>query len=200
MPALTKKLGLWAILGVMSGAAMSPLPAPALEVPAVISGEDLLTGNQAQVEISKAKLATVIAFVSSRCPCSSSHELELKRLAALHGQSGVQFFGINSNQDEKVEYSRDHFKESAFGFPVIRDPGARIADQFGALKTPHVYVLGPTGEVLYQGGVDDAHNQKESRRHYLADALQSIVEGRKPEPSRTRTLGCLISRTQKSEK
>lgn len=190
------------VVSVIAVAMMATAPAIALDLPASISpasisGEDLLTGTQARVEISKARLATVVAFVSSRCPCSSSHEVELKRLAALHAPGGVQFIGINSNQDEKLQYSRDHFKESALGFPVIRDPGATFADQFGALKTPHVYVLSPSGQVLYQGGVDDAHNQKESSRHYLSDALQAIAQGGKPEPSRTRTLGCLISRTAK---
>ena len=166
----------------------------ATEVPLVLSGPGLNGPDLPRVELKAASKATIVAFVSSRCPCSASHELELKRLSALYTPQGFQFVGVHSNQNEPIAEAQAHFKLVSFSFPVIHDERAALADQLGALKTPHVYVINPEGKVLYQGGVDDSHIQQTASKHYLADALNSISAGKDPQPSRTRSLGCVISR------
>ena len=164
------------------------------DVPATISGSDLVTGKNVKIEISVAPRATVIAFVSAVCPCSGSHETELESLRAKYESQGFRFVGIHANQDEPAAASAAHFRASPMKFPILADSGAKIADAFGALKTPHTFVLNPKGEILYQGGVDDSHLASESKKHYLADALAAIAVGRRPEVAQARTLGCVISR------
>lgn len=164
------------------------------DLPTTIAGSDLVTGKPVKLEIAAAPRATVIAFVSAVCPCSGSHETELERLRAKYETEGFRFIGIHSNQDEAAGASADHFRASPMKFPIVADAGAKIADAFGALKTPHTFVINPKGEILYQGGVDDSHLAAESKKHYLADALDAIAAGRRPEVAQTRTLGCVISR------
>ncbi|NDD91678.1 thioredoxin family protein, partial [bacterium] len=166
----------------------------AIEVPSVITGESLTDSGFVRIERASAQKALVLAFVSSRCPCSASHESELKRLAEAYSQKGFQFVGIHSNQNETADEARVHFKVSKLGFPIIRDTGALIANQLGAIKTPHVYVIHRDGRILYQGGVDDSQIQQTASTHYLADALAQVSAGQDPEPSKTRALGCVISR------
>jgi peroxiredoxin len=118
----------------------------------------------------------------------------LDGLRAKYETKGFKFLGIHSNQDEISEKARAHFVSSPVHFPIISDPGAKLADQFGALKTPHVFVLLPSGAIAYQGGVDDSHTASDAKHHPLADALESVSRGEKPQQDSFRTLGCLISR------
>lgn len=163
-------------------------------LPPKIEAEDLASGKTVRAEIASAPRGTVVAFLSAKCPCSASHEITLETLRAKYEPLGFRFVGVHSNQDETRELAIAHFRGSSLKLPIVTDPGARLADAFGALKTPHVFVVSPRGELLFQGGVDDSHQSAEARRHFLADALDAIHAGRRPETPQARTLGCLISR------
>lgn len=143
--------------------------------------------------VSKPGKTTAFVFLSAKCPCSSGHEEKLKELAQTYSPE-IQFTGIHSNADESSELAREHFKESNLGFPVIEDPQAKIADELGALKTPHVFLISAEGKILFQGGVDDSKNAAESKTQYLKDALEDVKAGREPKVATARSLGCVIKR------
>jgi peroxiredoxin len=155
---------------------------------------DLLTHQSKTVSWSQASRGTVVVFLSSRCPCSSSHEESLKKLHQEFATHGFNFIGIHSNQDEPTSEAETHFKQVALPFPVVQDEGAKLANALGALKTPHVYVLNPSGELLFQGGVDDSHIAQIAKKPYLKTALLQIEKGQRPDPSEVRVLGCVIKR------
>ena len=75
----------------------------------------------------------------------------------------ARFVGVHSNANESQDQGLEHFKGSVIPFPVLRDPGARLADSFGALKTPHAFVL-RDGRVVFEGGVDDGKITAKARR------------------------------------
>jgi hypothetical protein len=161
-------------------------------VPPTLEGVDLKTGKSAKTEIASAPRATVVTFLSAVCPCSNSHEGTLESLRAKYESQGFRFVAIHSNPDEAN--AAEHFQASPLQLGVLEDPGAKLADAFGALKTPHVFVVSPKGEILYQGGIDDSHQASQAKKHFLGDALAAISSGRTPENQKTRTLGCVISR------
>lgn len=164
-------------------------PAPLTE----ISGLNIVTQKENKISL-QANKASILVFVSAKCPCSASHETVLKDLYKEFSANGFQFIGIHSNMDESPELTQSHFQESAFPFPVIQDTKALLADRLGALKTPHVFILNPAGELLYQGGVDDSHHPASAKKPYLRQALLAIQDEKKPEVERTRSLGCAIKR------
>jgi len=161
---------------------------------APLTGLDLRSGQRfTQITDPKTK-ATVIVFLSARCPCSSSHEAALKSLFNQFSTQGFQFIGIHSNADEPVQESQEHFVKAALPFPVIQDNAAQLADQFKALKTPHVFILNSQGETLFQGGVDDSHIAATAKKHYLDEALAALSQGNLPPQKEVRTVGCVIKR------
>jgi len=164
------------------------------DIPSKIEGTDRLSSTSSKYEFTTASRATVVAFISANCPCSASHEAALEALHRKYEPLGFKFIGVHSNQDEPAAKAAEHFRASPIRFQILSDSDAKYADIFGALKTPHVFVVSPNGEILYQGGVDDSHTAAEAKNHPLADALAKIAGGEKPEISRTRTLGCVISR------
>jgi peroxiredoxin len=155
-----------------------------------LKGLDYKSG--AKVAFETEKPTAVVVFMSARCPCSESHERKLKGLASQFRD--VAFVGVHSNADESFEMGKAHFKKSDFPFPVLRDSNSELANRFGAVKTPHAFVLNARGDVLYQGGVDDTHSADAAKKEYLKEALTAIKSGREPDPKIGRTLGCAIQR------
>ncbi len=145
-----------------------------------------------------AQKARVWVFLSAKCPCSNSHIDKLRQAASEFSSQGFEFIGVHSNQDEEEDLARSYFRSIDLGFPVFRDPGAKVADRFGALKTPHVFVEAPDRTILYEGGVDDSKSASSTTANYLRDALLEIQAGKEVSRRRTRSLGCVISRRSKS--
>ena len=166
---------------------------PSLAAPAPpIQGKDLITASEVRLDPSNGTGPTVVVFVSARCPCSMSHEATLKGLSTEFQEA--RFVAIHSNTDETALESAAHFAPLHLPFPIIQDEGAKIATQFGALKTPHVFVYNKSGNIVYQGGMDDSHDASQAKQHPLKDALLALREGKSPPMDRTRTLGCIIRR------
>ncbi len=67
----------------------------------------------------------------------------------------VEFLAIDSNQQDSLAEIA-HFAEShKIVFPVKKDPGNKVADLFGATRTPEAYVLDREGVIRYAGLIDD---------------------------------------------
>lgn len=147
------------------------------------------------IKLSAAPKATVVAFLSARCPCSASHEVALKTLAEQYAGKGFQFVGIHSNADEDTTLTRAHFAEAKLPFAILEDSSdASLADAFGAIKTPHVFVVSPQGDILYQGGVDNSKSLDRASKHYLKEVLAALDAGKEAPVKLARTLGCAITR------
>ncbi|MBC7397630.1 MAG: redoxin family protein [Bdellovibrionales bacterium] len=154
--------------------------------------KDLLKGTPVQVPAA-GKKTTVLVFLSAKCPCSASHEETLKKLHAEYNQSGFEFIGVHSNQDESEALTSAHFQSANFPFPIIEDAGAKLADEYKAVKTPHVFLI-QDEKIVFQGGVDDSAESANAHKNYLADALRELKSGQPVTVAKVRTLGCAIKR------
>ena len=164
-----------------------------------ISGEDLGGRGQQTVDLkASGKKATAIVFMSAKCPCSDSHVGTLKKLASDYPD--FQFLAIHSNSDETIEESRSYFKKAGLPFPAIQDAKGKYAESLKALKTPHVFLVGSDGQILYQGGVTSSAKADTADKIFLKDAFEDLRAGRSVKQKEGRTLGCYITREGDLEK
>jgi len=170
------------------------LQAKALEMPDKIEGLEFATKRTISIPL-KDKKTKIFIFLSSRCPCSRSHETIISDLAREFGE--FPFYAINSNMDEDFEKSKEYFLKLNLPLVVLRDDKAHIADLFGALKTPHAFIVNGEGIIVYSGGVSDSAHAATAKKPYLEIALQSVRSGKLPDPKEARALGCVISRSAK---
>lgn len=163
------------------------------KAPIRITALNLLSHQVQTVDFFKTdKKASVVVFMSSKCPCSNSHVPLLRQLAQQY--KDINFVAIHSNSDENVKEAAAYFKKANLGFPVLQDLHTRIADKLQAYKTPHVFVFSPQGRVLYQGGVTNSSNAASADEFFLKDALNDIENNRAVKTAEGRTLGCVILR------
>jgi peroxiredoxin len=135
--------------------------------------------------------ATVLVFLSAICPCSKSHIPELKKLSEKFPQ--IKFYGIHSNYNENQQDALQYFEMAALPFPVVHDSESLIAKKYGALKTPHAFILNNQGEVIFDGAVTSASNAAMAEEKFLEIALSEIQMGKIPSAPKRKTLGCYIA-------
>lgn len=160
---------------------------------ASLTGMDVLNKEARSFNTADTK-ATVIVFLSAKCPCSASHEELLKSLALQYKE--FQFIGIHSNADESAEDTQKHFSAVKLPFPVVQDTGSQWANKFGALKTPHAFVLNSSGEIIYAGGVTDSHIGPTAKKQFLKEVLEDLHAGKASRHQEGRALGCYIQRAE----
>jgi peroxiredoxin len=141
--------------------------------------------------------AVVITFWSAECPVSAEYDPYFDGLLDRYPDGKVAVLGIDSNvhydQAEITRVAAEH----GIRFPVLRDANSAIADYFGALTTPHVYVVDVAGRLAYRGGVDDrTFRQREATVNYVDQVLDALLAGETPPVQETRPYGCTIVRVQ----
>ena len=152
---------------------------------------------------------TVVNFFSIQCPIQAAWDGRLAEIQKEFESQGVIFLHIDSNVTEigeeppkadgdKKPYDnvRQHLKEKGLPFRVLADHGNKIADFFEAKTTPHVYVFGQDGKLVYKGLVDDDQKNRnaEKRNNYLRSVLGKLTKNEKVEPFTTKEEGCTIKR------
>jgi len=140
----------------------------------------------------------IVTFTCNHCPYAVMYE---DRLIALHREfapKGYPVIAINPNDPEvKPEDSFENMKVRAkdkkFPFPYLMDEGQKVFPQYGATKTPHVYLLDKDLVVQYIGAIDDnAQADFDVEYRYVALAINALENGEKPDPATTKAVGCGI--------
>ena len=109
---------------------------------------------------------------------------------------------INSNEAKRdnhdsMEAMQSHSKEQGYSMPYLMDSKHALADAFGALKTPHVYLLDQDMTLIYRGSLDDNVSDAEAvTSFYAMDAMAAASKGKPCEVSTTKAIGCSIKRVQ----
>ncbi len=137
----------------------------------------------------------VLNFWSAECPWSRRGDAILTyKLPAWSGR-GVRVWGIASNASESEQDIRVEAADRRTPYPILLDNGNVVADLYGAIATPHFYVLDAAGIVRYTGALDDAtFRAREPKTFYLDNAVTAVLEGRAPEPAETPAYGCAVVR------
>ena len=67
-----------------------------------------------------------------------------------------------------------------------------IRYEFGALVTPHAFVLDKEGKLAYRGAIDDSQDASKVTKHSLRNAVDAVLAGKKPAEPETKQFGCGI--------
>ena len=144
------------------------------------------------------KPVLVVVFSCNHCPYVQAYEDRLIALQRDYAERGVQVVAINSNDDRT--YAEDSFENmiarsraKSFNFPYLRDQTQKIAQAYGATHTPQLFVFGSDRTLRYTGKIDDNWQRPQSvTRHYLREAIDSVLTGRNPAEAITHAIGCTI--------
>jgi peroxiredoxin len=144
------------------------------------------------------KRAVVVAFVGTECPLAQLYAPRLNELAKRFADRGVAFVAINANQQDSLSEMAAYAKKHELTFPLLKDVGNVVADAFGAVRTPEVFLLDDQRVVRYWGRIDDQYivgrQRDAATREDLALALDELLAGKPVTNAVTEAPGCFIGR------
>ena len=159
--------------------------------------------NDKMVSLSDFKKAKgfIVIFTCNHCPYSVAYEDRIIELDKKYKNKGYPVIAINPNNPAKepkdsFELMKVRAKEKGFTFPYLFDDGQKIYPQYGATRTPHVFILNKEKGnlvVSYIGAIDD--NYKDATRSkvkYVEVAVDALLKGEKPAITETKAIGCSI--------
>ncbi|HUM02231.1 MAG TPA: thioredoxin family protein [Thermoanaerobaculia bacterium] len=164
--------------------------APDFTLPAANDGQPvtlqrLLTTNK----------GVAVLFIATKCPVSNAYNERMAALAKEYAAKGIAFVGINSNKTEPAAETAEHAKKHGFSFVVVKDPGNKVADAYGAQKTPEVFLLNAAGQLIYHGRIDENQDDaKAVRSPDFKNALDAFLAGKPVPVAETKAFGCTIKR------
>lgn len=144
------------------------------------------------------KKAVVVAFLGTECPLSLLYGPRLAELAKEYEPRDVAFVGIDSNRQDSLAEIAHYARVHGIEFALLKDPGNAVADQFGAQRTPEVFLLDGERMVRYRGRIDDQYGfgyaRPEPEHRDLAAAIDQVLAGDAVATAATKAAGCLIGR------
>ncbi len=148
----------------------------------------------------------VVAFVGTECPLAKTYAPRLEALAAEFGKQGVAFLGIDANSQDTLTELANYGRVHKLTFPLLKDNNNEVADKFGAVRTPEVFLLDKDHVVRYWGRIDDQYGFKTGAGYvkpklqnaFLSDAIKEVLAGKPVSTPSVESLGCFIGRAVKA--
>jgi peroxiredoxin len=146
----------------------------------------------------KSSRAIVVTFVGVECPLVQHYAARLQQMADKYEPQQVAFLAIDSNQQDSQAEIAHFARTHKLRLTVLRDPGNKVADHFGAERTPEVFVLDEGRRIVYHGRIDDQFSYGKQKpkveRTYLTDAIDQLLAGKPIHISEAKSVGCQIGR------
>ncbi|MBL7719423.1 MAG: thioredoxin family protein [Flavipsychrobacter sp.] len=146
------------------------------------------------------KEGLVVMFSCNTCPYVVKSQARTKEVMNYAKEKGVGMVIINSNEakrgdDDSYDAMKKYAKAQGYDVPYVVDEKSKVADAFGANRTPEVFLFDKSGKLVYKGAMEDnPSSPSESRELYLRDAIDQMLAGKPVHTNTTKSVGCTIKR------
>jgi thiol-disulfide isomerase/thioredoxin len=139
-----------------------------------------------------------VFFSCNHCPYAKAIEGRLVELEKDYRDRAFRFVVISVN--DAVSYPEDSFDgmkkraaERGYAFPYLYNEDQTTARALGAMCTPDLYVFDDERRLAYHGRLDDAPmDPSKVKRRELREAVDALLDGKKPSPAQNPSIGCSI--------
>lgn len=159
------------------------------------------TGGQVSLSEFASGKGVIVVFTCNHCPFAKAYEDRIIALDTKFSAQGYPVLAINPT--DPVAYEEDSFEKmksrattKGYTFPYLADATQEVSRQFGATKTPHLFVLSNRGGkfiVEYVGAIDDNPQDPSGvNRRYAEEAVSNLLSGKPVGTTTTKAIGCVI--------
>ena len=151
----------------------------------------------------------LVIFSCNTCPFVVGNDKKSEgwegRYASIYDHASANGIGmalINPNEAKRdagdgLDDMKMRHTEKGLKAPYLLDANHVVADAFGALTTPHIFLFDADMKLIYKGAIDDSVDSAEGvKEPYLKNAIDAHVAGKPIDPNSTRQLGCSIKRVK----
>jgi peroxiredoxin len=143
----------------------------------------------------------IVVFTCNHCPYAKKYEDRIVELDKKYKSQGYPVIAINPNDpsvqpEDGYKQMIERAKEKGFTFPYLVDEGQNIFPQYGATKTPHVFLLQKENGkniVKYIGAIDNNYeNPNDVSEYYVQDAVNALIKNEPIKMTKTVAIGCTV--------
>ena len=146
----------------------------------------------------------VLEWTNPECPFVQKHYVS-KNMQALQKEAGgrdVVWLSINSTSEDSGEYrTADQMAnwmraQGAAPKATLIDGKSTTGRAYAAKTTPHMFVVDPTGRIVYNGAIDDKRSANpadtKTANNYVRAALTEAMAGKPVTVASTTPYGCSV--------
>lgn len=160
-------------------------------------------GNVHKLSDSQGKYV-VLEWLNWDCPFVKKHydSGNMQALQKEYTGKGVIWLSICSSAPGKQgHFSPDKHAEIAkakghAGTAILLDPDGQVGKTYGAKTTPHMFIVNPQGELIFQGAIDDKPSTDpadvKTARNFVRAALDAALAGKHVELLPIPPYGCSV--------
>ncbi len=137
----------------------------------------------------------VLEWTSTQCPFVLGH-YEKKTMTTVYDilkDKPVMWLAVDSSHFANSKDAKDWAGRWSIKYKTILDPEGTIGKSYGALSTPHMFVIDQKGILRYDGAVDDdVGDSKQFKTNYPFAAAKALLDNKEVGVSSTQPYGCGI--------
>lgn len=143
----------------------------------------------------------ILIFTCNTCPYAVAYEDRIEALNKKYATLGYPVVAVMPNNTkikpgDSLEAMKKRTIEKGFTFPYLIDREQSIFPQYGATKTPHVYILEKVkgkNIVRYIGAIDDNYKSASMVKvKYVENAVEELLNSKDVNVAKTKAVGCSI--------
>lgn len=146
------------------------------------------------------KKGLLVMFSCNTCPYVVKSQARTREIMAYAQELGLGMVIVNSNEaqrdaDDAYQAMIDYSLRQQYSVPYLLDVNSKLAEAFGATRTPEVFLFNPEGRLVYKGAMEDnPADPATSKVMYLKNAIDNLIAGKTITPNSTKSIGCSIKR------
>lgn len=159
-----------------------------------------ISGKEVSINEAKQSNGVLVMFSCNTCPYVIKNQQRTLEVAKYAKQNNIGIILLNSNEatrssDDSYDAMKQYAEKQGYDFYYSIDQDSKIADAFGATRTPELFLFDNKGVLQYKGAIDDNPNDAGavSRTHAKA-AITDLLAGREVSVKESRSVGCTIKR------
>lgn len=160
-----------------------------------------ISGKEVSIADATKKNGVLVMFSCNTCPYVVKNQERTKEVAAYAAKHNVGVIVINSNDAQRneadsYEAMKTYAEKQGYKCFYTLDAASKVANAFGATRTPEVFLFNSKGILTYKGAIDDSPaDAAKVTRHHLQTAIDETVAGKEVTVKESKSVGCTIKRS-----
>lgn len=169
-------------------------------IPGAVEKLKSVSGDMVTLEKTKTKNGLLVMFSCNTCPYVIRSQERTKEVMKYAREKGIGMVIINSNEAQRddadsYEAMVKYAKAQGYKVPYVVDEQSKLANAFGASRTPEVFLFDDKGKLVYKGAMEDNPSDPEhSKDIFITGAIDNMLTGKSIDPNSTKSIGCSIKR------
>ena len=160
-----------------------------------------VSGKEVSITDAMKANGVLVMFSCNTCPYVIKNQQRTLDIAAYAKQNNIGVILLNSNEgtrdgDDSYDAMKSYAKNHGYDFYYTVDTDSKIANAFGATRTPELFLFNASGKLQYKGAIDDNPTDASNvKRVHAREAIAEFTAGKSVSVKESRSVGCTIKRS-----